>query len=77
MKCHNLRLKIKQRYHEEETQNILRLGCILLHSKIPLSFLKITKMISIKGLISIEIAWFIPKRTLCFEDLAFTFFLYA
>ena len=31
-------------------------------------------MISIKVLISIEIARFIPKCTWCFVDLAFTFF---
>ena len=31
-------------------------------------------MISIKVLINIEIAWFIPKCTECFVDLAFTFF---
>ena len=31
-------------------------------------------MISIKVLISIKIAWFIPKCTGCFVDLAFTFF---
>ena len=37
-------------------------------------FLKITNMISIKVLISIEIARFIPKCTWCFVDLAFTFF---
>ena len=46
----------------------------IVSSKIPLSFLKITNMISIKVLISIEIAQFIPKCTSCFVDLAFIFF---
>ena len=44
---------------------------IILNSSI---VLKIINMISIKVLISIEIAWFIPKCTKFFVDLSFTFF---
>ena len=63
-KCHNHRPYTNERYHEEEAQNTLGLGCMLLKSKIPISlFLKIANIISTKVLIRTEVTWFIPKCT--------------